>query len=248
MEIRGRLRSVCRFFVSPRSFHAESGAATNPVVGLVLVVLFATSLAVGVWYVGELLAASTDATVAVDNPERPPDWVCDGPTSEQDSPLSDGCDEPATINREAGSLIREAVADYVPMAFVVGIAGWIVVGITLYVSARIAGGDGGFLPTLSVAAWGAVPELFRLLVGLVGLRYALGPVELTGSVESYPEQVLAAVAPLDPVLLVASLLVIAWQWFVLTPGIEMVHDLSRGGATAAVGIPLCVWAIVTVLS
>lgn len=239
---------VYRFVRSPRTFFRESTLATNPAVGAVVVLSFVFALAWGMWYLGELFAAATDATVTMDNPERPPDWMCDDVGGTSGAVPDQGCDEPETVERDAGAILREAVRDYVGMVAVVGLLFWPIAGVVLFVAARIAGGTGSFLPTLAVAAWGVVPEFVRLIAGLVGLRYVLGRATFTGPVESLPGQVTATLAPLDVPLTVVTLFVLGWQWIVLTAGIEDVHGLSRPAAGTAVGIPLAFWGIFFALS
>lgn len=232
-----------QFLLSPRSFFRDRQFATSAAVGFVIVLALAIALAASVWYLGGLLAASTDATVTMDNPDRPPEWVCEAHGDDPDSALGDGCEEPETVERDAGSLIQEAAGDYVLPVFFFSLLSWPVAGVVLFVFARIAGGDGGFLATLGVAAWGAVPEFFRLLAGLTGLRYVLGNTTFTGPVQSFPDQITTVLAPLDAPLLVASVVTLLWQWYLLSAGIGDVHDLDTPAAAFAVGIPLAAWGL-----
>ena len=236
-------RPVEQFLRSPREFFRERRFATSAAAGFVVVLALAVVLSGSVWYLGGLLAASTDATVTMDNPDRPPEWVCDAHGDDPDSALGDGCDEPATVERDAGSLLQEAAGDYVLPVFVFSLLVWPVAGVALFALARLAGGDGGFLPTLGVAAWGAVPEFVRLFVGLVGIRYVLGGVTFTGPVQSFPDQLASVLAPLETPLFVASVVTLLWQWYLLSAGIGEVHDLDTPAAAFAVGIPLAAWGL-----
>lgn len=244
MVLQGRLRPLRQFVLSPGAFFREHRFASSAGVGFVVVLAIAIALAVSVVHLGGLLAGSTDATVTMENPERPPEWVCDSHGDDPDSALADGCDEPETIERSAGALLREAANEYVAPVFLFALAVWPVAGATFFVAARLAGGDGGFLATLGVAAWGAIPELLRLLAGLAGLQYVLAGTTFAGPVESFPDQLATALAPLEGPLLVVSLAVLLWQWLLLTAGIREIHDVDTPAAAAAVGIPLAVWGIV----
>lgn len=244
MALRKRLDLLEQFVRSPRAFFREHYFARSAAVGFVVVLALAITLAASVLYLGGLLAGSTDATVTMDNPDRPPEWVCEAHGDDPDSALGAGCDEPETIERSAGALLREAAGEYVAPVFFFSLALWPIAGVTIFVFARLAGGDGGFLATLGVAAWGAVPEFVRLFAGLVGLRYALGGTTFAGPIGSFPDQLVTALAPLELPLLVASLVTLLWQWHLLAAGVEEVHDLSRSAAAVAVGIPLAVWGLI----
>ncbi|AUX09047.1 hypothetical protein AArcSl_1416 [Halalkaliarchaeum desulfuricum] len=243
MALQERARPAEQLLRSPREFFRERRFATSAAAGFVVVLALAIVLAASVWYLGGLLAASTDATVTMDNPDRPPEWVCDTHGDDPDSIMAENCDEPATIERDAGSLLWEAAGEYVVPVFFFTLLVWPIGGVVLFAAARIAGGDGGFLATLGVAAWGAVPEFFRLAAGLAGLTYVLSTTTFTGPVESFPDQVLAALAPLELPLLVASMLTLLWQWYLLSAGIGEVHDLDWPAAAFAVGIPLAAWGL-----
>ncbi|MEF8780196.1 MAG: Yip1 family protein [Haloferacaceae archaeon] len=244
MALRKPLRLPRQFVLSPGEFFREHRFASSAAVGFVVVLVLAVALAVSVVHLGGLLAGSTDATVTMENPERPPGWVCESHGDDPDSALAEGCDEPERIERSAGALLREAANEYVAPVFLFALAVWPVAGTTLFLAARLAGGDGGFLATLGVAAWGAIPELLRLLAGLAGLQYALGGTTFDGPVESFPDQLATALAPVEGPLLLVSLTVLIWQWILLTAGIREIHGVETPAAAAAVGIPLAIWGIV----
>ena len=234
------------FVRSPNRFFSESALPTNPAFGLMLVALFALSLALSIWYLGGMFAANIDITVTVDNPDRPPEPHCEA--FGDDSIHGGACDEPEEIERNAGEILREMTNEYVGYAFILPFVLWALSGTILYVAARAAGGTGDVLSTFGVAAWTVVPELLRLIAGLAALRYALERTEFTGPVEALPEQFLAAIAPVETPLLVVSLLVLCWQWYLLTAGIREVHDISRPTAAVAVGVPLAVWGTFVILA
>lgn len=242
MPLHSSYRIVRQFVLSPRQFFRRS-PATSAAAGFVVVLALAIALTASVWYLGVLLAESTDATVTIDNQERPPDWVCEQRGDDSDSVFDDKCDEPETIERDAGTLLQEAASEYLGMTFFGALLIWPIAGTVLFVAARSVGGNGGLLATLAVAGWGALPEFLRLGAGLAGLQYALGRTEFTEPIESFPTQIEAALASIQLPLLAASLLVLVWQWSVLTAGLEEVHDLPRAAAAVATGVPLGVWGL-----
>lgn len=247
MALQERLRPLVQILRSPRSFFREYPQATSATVGFAIALLFAITVAGGIWYLGGLLAASTDATVTMDNPERPPDWVCEQHSDDPDSILGEGCDAPATIERSVGSLLMDAVSDYIFPVFFFTLLLWPLSGIVLYGFARLVGGTGGFLETLGVTAWGYIPEFVRLGVGLVGLTYVLSKTTFRAPVESFTHQFETAIAPLEVPFMIATMLLVLWQWSLLTAGIEEVHDLDTLTAAFAVGIPLAVWTLLALI-
>ncbi|WP_276253744.1 Yip1 family protein [Halomontanus rarus] len=242
MPLHSASRTVRQFVLSPRQFFRRS-PATSAAAGFVVVLALAIALTASVWYLGVLLAESTDATVTMDNQERPPDWVCEQHADDPDSVFGSRCDQPETIERDVGSLLREAASEYAGMTFVGTLLVWPIAGAVLFVAARSVGGTGSFLATLAVTGWSALPEFLRLGAGLAGLQYALGRTEFAEPLESFPTQIEAAFASLQLPLLAASLLVLGLQWSVLTAGLEEVHDLPRGVAAVAAGVPLGLWGL-----
>lgn len=51
------------------------------------------------------------------------------------------------------------------------------------------------------------------------------------------------IAPVEPVLLAASLVTIGWQWYLLTGGLSREAGISRGAAALAVGVPLGIFSL-----
>jgi hypothetical protein len=117
-----------------------------------------------VYGVGWLLADAVDGTVAVDNPERPPDWPYDDEGGAgAGSPLDDdeACSAPETIDVDADvdTLLWDAVEEAAgPAALaypLVVAATWV----PLHVGARLAGTERGPVRTLAVGVWGLLPSV-----------------------------------------------------------------------------------------
>jgi len=236
------LDAVRRFLFEPRTFFEEHGtAATLPIAALAVVGL-AIALAVGVTILGGILAGAVDGTVMVDNPDRPPEPTCE--VFGNDTAGVEGCDEPAEVEREAGSLVREAANGFIGTVVVAPFLLWLAGGVTLFAGGRLADGDPGLSGSFAVAGWAAVPEFGRLLSGLALLQFALADVTIT-SLESTPEAVRAALAPVEPFITLASLLTVAWQLVVLSAGLSVEADISRGAAAVVTGVPLALLLLVT---
>jgi hypothetical protein len=207
-----------------RSSFAESAPGSSFLAGFAVVLCFAAALAVGVWYVGELLAASTDATVTVDRP---------GFGEEE---------------HDAGDLLRGEAQSYAGWAFVVPFAVWLVLGGLVHLVARSVRGEGGFAETLAVTGWAFVPEFLRLGAGLVAVRSAAARIDPDASLESFSETFVAALGSFETSLLAVAVVVLLCQWAIITAGIEETHDLPTLAAALAAGLPLSLWGLFTLLA
>lgn len=227
----------------PHRFFAErdrSFARVAAVFGVLVLAGPAT-----VYGVGWVLAGAVDGTVAVDNPERPPDWLCDdgggagtGTGTDSESPLYDdeACSAPETVDVDVDSLLWDAVEDAAGPA---ALAYPLVVAATwlpLHVGVRLAGGERGPVRTLVVGVWGLLPSVLATPLLLVALAVALDPITvesssaaslaaLTGTVES-------AVADVRPVPAVA--LAVTTLWGGVVWGVGLVHEQGLDRAAAAV--------------
>ena len=240
------LQPLRQLLVSPTMFFDERPPAETLPMAAGAVVLFTLALVVGIALTGSMLAGAIDATVTMDNPDRPPEQICERHADDPESVFGDDCDEPATIERDAGALVQEEMRQYIGFALVVPFVLWAVAGIVLFGTGRLVGGDPSFAGTVSLAGWAALPELFRLAVGLVGLWVALRDVTITDP-DRAVEVLEAALAPVEPLLLVASLLTLGWQWYLLTGGMANESDIAWGEAAVAVGVPLGLFGLVSLL-
>lgn len=237
----GSVPAVLRqFLLRPGAFFEERPPASTLPVAAGLVVLASIATVGMLFLLGSMLAGTVDGTVTVDNPNRPPDFACDGDSTVEMS----GCDEPKTIERDAGALVQEAVREFVGVAFVAPLLLWLLGTGTLYVAARVLGGSPSLAGSGALAGWAALPELFRIGAVLLTFRLALSDITVTDP-EQAPAVIRAAIETIDPVLLVISLVVAGWQWWLLTGGMVHDADLSRGAAAVATGVPLLVAFLLT---
>lgn len=240
------VRPLQQLLLSPASFFEERPPAETLPIAIGIVVGFAIALTLSIALLGILLAGAVDATVTMDNPDRPPEPICAQHADDPDSIIDDRCDQPETIERDAGELVQETVYDYLWLGFVGPFLLWIIGTVVLFSVGRLAGGSPSVLGAVSLAGWAALPEFLRLGVGLGGLWFVLSDLTLT-ELEQAPAVFEAAMAPVEPVLFVASVITLAWQWTLLTGGLSQDADLPWRTAGIAVGIPLVIFFIFGVL-
>ncbi|WP_144904318.1 YIP1 family protein [Halobellus captivus] len=234
------VRPLRQLVVSPTRFFEERPPAETLPIAAGIVIVFAVALTGGILLVGSMLAGSVDATVTMDNPERPPDFVCEQHADDPDSAFGDGCDEPKTIERDAGELIREAANDSLWIGLVGPFVLWILGTVTLFAGGRLAAGDPSVAGTAALAGWAALPEFVRLAAGFIGLWYVLDDLTIT-TLDGAPAVLEAAMASIEPVLLIASIVTLVWQWSILSAGLSEDAGISRGAAAVAVGVPLVIF-------
>ena len=241
MSLRKSLRLL---LIAPSEFFAEHEPSSTLALAGGLVVIYALSLVAALFALGSMLSGTLDATIIVDNPNRPPDHICDG-FGDSDMPGTEGCDEPREVERDASALVTGAMHDIVPYALVGPFVLWLVSGGVLYLFARLAAGTPSFSGALALSGWAVLPEFARLAVGLLAIRYSLADVTITNP-ERAPEVIEAALASVEPVLLGASVLTTGWQWFLLTGGLHHDANLRWKTAAVAVGVPLGLFFLLTV--
>ncbi|WP_058365628.1 YIP1 family protein [Haloparvum sedimenti] len=216
----------------------------SPSLGTAFLVVLAVGVGVslGIVTLGAVFDATIDATVTVENPDRPPEWVCeqhgtDG-VHDTDDPFASGCDEPEYIDVDAGSELRDAVGGYVHYGFLGVLLWWVFSAGVFHAAARFAGGSARFGASLTAAAWALVPELLRMAAALALIYAALRSATVTGAgMEALADDVLAAFGTVEPWILVVSLVTVSLEWWLFAAAGESFHDLPRSSAVAAAAVP-----------
>lgn len=230
-------KSIRQIVLDPKAFFERRRPADTLPYAIAIVAVLALATVIATFVLGSMLAGAIDATVTMDNPERPPDWMCEDDAASTPAP---GCDEPKTVERDAGSLVYDATTDYaVPLLFAPFLL-WGFGTVVLNLAGRAAGGSPTVAGSAALAGWAVLPELFRLLVGLAALRYVLWNTTIT-SVQQAPAALETALAPVSPILTVATILTVAWQWHLLSGGLAVDADVHPRAAHVAVGVPLGIW-------
>lgn len=236
------LESVYQVLRSPAAFFEERPPGETLPVAAGLVVAYTLTLVAVLFLVGSIMAGSVDATVTMDNPDRPPAQICDTMGEHSDSIVAERCDQPEEIERDAGALLQEAVHEFVPFVLIGPFLLWGIGGLVLFAGGRLAAGSPSLGGSFALAGWAVVPEFARLAVVVPAFWVAFRDVTITDP-ERGVEAVEAALAPIEPILLVSSLLVLAWQWYLLSGGLSEDADISLEAAAVAVGVPLAIFGL-----
>lgn len=206
-------------------------------IAVVVGLLIAAGPAV-VYGVGWVLAGNLDGTVLVDNPEHPPDWVCESDGAGSAVFDEEDCDAPAQVERNVDVILWDAVDELLGQALLAFPLVVLFLTLLLHGGAWLAGADHGILRTFVVAAWGVVPSLLLLPVTLVGLDLMLDPVTVAPGMN--PE---TAVAPLveqigafEPYGSVVTLVTTVWGGAIWRFGLLHEQGLSGTNATAIAGL------------
>lgn len=200
------------------------------VVALVLLCCVASAASIAV--TGDAVAAAVDGTVTVENPNKPPEWMCDGETAEYHD-----CDAPATVERSlqaaaAGTLDGARVkAALVPLVWTLLLAGLLVM--VLGLPGR---GDGevldAFTDGVGIAAVAAVPGLLRAAARPLAVERSLAGWSHPQTLEGVRTAAVEALFP-DGTLWLAVLVVSAlWTAAILYYGTRGAFGVGPKGAGA----------------
>lgn len=216
-------------------------------IAVVFVVLLAAGPTV-VYGVGWVLTSNVDGTVVVDNPTRPPDWVCEDTPSE-DSAFDQGCDEPKEVERNVDAILWDAMDRFMGPAFIAYPLAAGIVTLLLHGGVKLVGRSRGLFRTFAVAAWGIVPGLLFIPVTLVAFWLVLDPVTVTpGDDPSVVLQPLEAnLRAVGPYTTAAGVLSAVWGGVIWRFGIEDQHDVNGGDATMVAGIVALLTALFSLL-
>ena len=202
---------------------------------VVLVVALASTALFG--FVGWTMTQRMTGTTQIDNPNRPSDTFCnDDFFTDGAGNLSEECDRPKQKTVVIGDLVWKEFQEKIPLVFLGVLVAWPFTAIGLHVASAVAGGEGSFSNTLSVAGWGMLPSLVQMLVG-IGLFYlALRGADLSGSdPQVLLDQLQSLVATARGGSVFVALLGTAWQWVLWTYGLKHARRLSTGAAAVSAG-------------
>ncbi|TKX73529.1 YIP1 family protein [Halorubrum sp. GN11_10-6_MGM] len=211
-----------------RGAFRDRDAATVAIAMLVLVTI---GTSVGILALGAVFDATVDQQVTVDNPDRPPESACETFGDDSDSVFAEECDEPAQIEVDAGSELRDAATGYLHYGLIGVPLWWGLFALALHAGARVAGGSGSVGDSFVIAGWALVGELLRVIAGVAAIWYTLSTTAISGATfEALSQELVAAITTATGPLLVASAVAIGVQWVVVVAGLEVEHDLDRGSA------------------
>lgn len=210
-----------------------------------LFALFGLLLVAGpaaVYGIGWVVTDHVDGTVLVDNPERPPDWYCDGVDDDRPTADRDRCDEPRQVERNVDAIFWDVVDRYVGPAALAYPLALLVFTLLLHGGAWLVGADGDLLTTAAITAWGMAPSLLAIPVSLAGLALVLDPVTVApGDDPAAASATLAAqIERLEPFSTVSTVVVAVWGAIIWRSGLSCKQGLPGIEATLIAG---CVAAI-----
>lgn len=215
----------------PDRYFSERRASFARALGVVALVTVATVVAV--YVLGWIFTNRVDGSVMVDNPARPPDGICGDDFFDQT-----GCDQPKEIERNIDPIIDSAVGKVAVQVIWAMPLGWILIGLFLHVGSWLAGGENGSSASFTVAAWGMVPTMASLAIGLAVLYFTFDPVTVTPGDDPtvFRDQVLGEFGALRTAGTVLGVVTAVWSGVIWRFGLEHARRLSAGGATAVAAV------------
>lgn len=220
-------------FFAPHRFFAESPHGSSFGVAFVVVTVVAVALTAALAGIGLLFVDAIDATVTVDNPDRPPEVFCEGETPEW---YEDDCEEPETIDRDAGSILWDVWTNYLPWIFVGTYLLWIVMGLFVHGAARLAGGEGSLAESLAIVGWALPAELLQAAGAVVFFAWLTAGERITADSEAQLGAEIDALVASVPEVNPLAFVVAAWQIGIVAYGLRETHDLSLRAAAVACGV------------
>lgn len=217
----------------PRRYFSSRPTHLPKVLAVVGLLLFTGPLTV--YGVGWVLTGAVDGTVTVDNPNRPPDWVCE---DRSDGESVFDCDEPGQLERDVDAVIWDVMGEFAGPAVAVYPAVLLVLTLLLHAGVWLVDGDGSWFTTATVATWGLLPAVMVVAGMLVVLRYSVDPVtvapgdDLGAALEPLETQ-LRTLRPYRPAGPVVSAL---WGAAIWRAGLVERHGLQNAEATVLAGV------------
>lgn len=236
--MRWSLRRALRAFVRPRD--AFDGASPPVKLGIAVVLLVCVLNAAVALYSAGLVAESTTGTVTIENPQRPPEWVCEDP--DEGSLFAERCaNEPRTVDVEFATHARQAANDVVLYAAFAPLAVWFAVSGLLHL---VVGGATSsrredrvsFLAVLGVTGLGFAPAALRYLVRGSEVRRSLAGTTLDPSTADAARTLARdAMLPDSTLYALAVVATVAWSGYVWWGGWTAAFDVedSRPAVVAA---------------
>lgn len=201
-----------------------------------LTVLFAAGPFV-VYGGGWVIVDRIDGTVMVDNPNRPPDWVCDDENAGESAFDQQNCDAPQQVEENIDAILWKA---FTRMAGPIIVGFPLILGvitILLHAGVKLIGGSNGILTTGAIATWGMLPGLLPIPVALVALWLTLDPITVAPgddpSVVLHPLR--QQIEFLRPFTTVGSVTTAVWGGIIWRYGLLEKQQLSGSDATLVAG-------------
>lgn len=231
------LPSPLAALLTPRRFFAESEYGDSLAAATLVVSVVAVLLTLSAAAIGQLFVDAIDATVTVDNPDRPPEPFCQEPVLETHEA---DCEKPETIERDAGAILWDVWVDFLPWVFFGIYLVWLVVGTLLHVGAKLTDGEGSWSDSLAVFGWAMPAELLQAAAAIAFFAWLTAGERITatteGELQREVETLVASIPDINPLVIVVAV----WQIAIVAYGFREAHDIPVETAVviAAVGIGL----------
>lgn len=212
----------------------------DPVRGLILAVVVTLGFLVTIWMLGAVFMDRIDGTVAVDNPDRPPEAFCDDETGsafEEMNGSAYDCDAPAQVDRDIDTILGDALSQFYGPVLVGLPIVLLLAAALLHVGTALFDANGGFAQTLTVTAWGFVPTLVLMPVSVAALWVLMDPVTLSSASDpaAFRDPVMASLERWRPVALALNAVGSLWGAAVWTFGLESARSVTRSQAATVAG-------------
>lgn len=225
----------------PNRYFSNRHASLARALGVVAVLTALTVVAVFV--LGWIFTARVDGTVMVDNPARPSDAFCSNDFFD-----GNGCDQPRKVERDIDSIFNSAISK-VAGQMVWGIPfAWLLFGLLLHAASWLADGENGASASFTVAAWGLVPSVVSMAIGLGVLYLTFDPITVTPAddPEMLREQVVGELGALRTAGTVLGVATAVWSGIIWRFGLEHARRLSAEAATAVAAVGTLLTMLVSV--
>lgn len=223
------LQRFLRALLRPRE--AFDDWTPNTALAVVVLVSLCALNAAAVAHAGGAVADEVEGTVAIDNPAKMPESVCEDPEMELSN--ADGCDAPATIQEPLRGAASSAVDDVVLKAALAP-AAWVVLFASLFAvcSGSVGGRDGevfaAFRDGLGIAAIAAVPGVLRYLARPVAVERSLADWTHPGTLDGVRTAAVHALFPDGPLWLAVVTISGLWSAIVVFAGARGVFEMEVG--------------------
>ncbi len=206
-------------------------------VGIIVVLCVLNGMSVA--YTGGAIAGEVSGTVAVENPERPPDWVCEDSSFD----TYGSCDAPRTLQEPLQPAASDALNLVIVNAVLAPLA-WVLLLAALFVliSGEVGKSDSDVLGTFSdgarIAALAAVPGLVRYLFRPVAVERALKDWTHPSSIDGVQTAAVNMLFPDGPLWMALVLLSGLWSATIVYGGARAFFESEQTTAVLVAAIAL----------
>lgn len=247
-RLRVALQALRELLFHPGAFFADRDAAQALGTAVIVVLVVAVVTTAGLGLVGWTLGQEIDATTTETVQEPWPESHCEQFAEMNHTPEPCTIDEPVTREVDLGAEAWSAFAGLLPLVFVGVPLGVVAHAIGLHAVSWLAGGEGGFGRTLTVAGWATVPTLLQTAVAVGNMLVAIQSQSFATDPDLLMQQVEQLAADFESTWTVAATVVSTiWQAYIWAHGLRWARDHDPEvayGVAAVVGLVALLFALV----